>query len=195
MKYWWLACLGTLWQSPKYVRGEQRTEPPLGALSVRAGASPASGMFDTITGALDALPNDMSNQTIFIFPGTYSEQINILRPGPLRILGYTMDTSNFAANQVVIEAGVPASVAGSDDASGTLRIHKDNFSMYNVNVTNTFGIGSQAIAISQYGSQVGLYSCAFIGYQDTLYANQGKQVYLKNYIEVTTQSSNKPDAN
>lgn len=56
--------------------------------------------------------------------------------------------------------------------------------MYNINVKNTFGVGSQAIAISQYGSRVGLYACGFYGYQDTLYANEGTQVYLRNYIEV-----------
>lgn len=102
-----------------------------------------------------------------------------------QILGYTTDASTFSQNQVLIQGGVPASVAGSDDASGTLRIHKDNFSMYNVNVSNTFGPGTQAIAISQYGSQVGLYACGFIGYQDTLYANRGTQVFLKSYIEVS----------
>lgn len=101
-----------------------------------------------------------------------------------QIYGYTRDVSNFAANQVRIEAGVPASVAGSNDLSGTLRVHKDDFRMYNVNVTNTW-VGSQAIAISQYGSRVGLYACAFLGFQDTLYANLGTQVYLKSYIEVS----------
>ena len=85
---------------------------------------------------------------------------------------------------MTIQAGVPASTAGSNDASGTLRIHKDNFKLYNVNVKNTYGKGSQAIAISQYGSRVGLYACGFYGYQDTLYANAGTQVYLKGYIEV-----------
>jgi pectinesterase len=95
-----------------------------------------------------------------------------------------MDTMSPSANNVTIQAGVPASQVGSDDASGTLRIHKDNFAMYNVNVKNTFGKGSQAIAISQYGNRVGLYACGFYGYQDTLLANQGAQVYLRNYIEV-----------
>lgn len=85
---------------------------------------------------------------------------------------------------MVISAGVDATTAGSDDASGTLRVHKDDFKMYNVNVKNTFGKGVQAIALSQYGSRVGLYGCGFYGYQDTLYANQGTQVYLKGYIEV-----------
>ncbi|KAF9561796.1 pectinesterase [Agrocybe pediades] len=166
-----------------HVEAAQRTTPPQGAVVVRAGAAPASGMFDTINTALASLPNDSSSRVMFIYPGTYNEQIDITRPGPLTIYGYTTDTASFTANQVVIQAGVPASTAGSDDASGTLRVHKDNFRMYNVNVTNTFGIGSQAIAISQYGNQVGLYACSFIGYQDTLYANQGAQVYLKNYIE------------
>lgn len=53
-----------------------------------------------------------------------------------------------------------------------------------MNVKNTFGVGSQAIAISQYGSRVGFYACGFYGSQDTVYANQGTQVYLKGYIEV-----------
>ncbi|KAF8879096.1 pectin lyase fold/virulence factor [Gymnopilus junonius] len=167
----------------KFAAAQSRTVPPAGALSIRAGASSSSGVFASINAALSKLPNDNTPQTLFIFPGVYNEQVDITRPGPLTIYGYTTDTSNFAANQVVIQAGVPASTAGSDDASGTLRIHKDNFSMYNVNVTNTFGVGSQAIAISQYGSQVGLYACGFIGYQDTLYANKGTQVFLKSYIE------------
>ncbi|KAF5319653.1 hypothetical protein D9619_008596 [Psilocybe cf. subviscida] len=162
---------------------ESRTSPPTGAVSVHPGVATSSTVFSTIASALASLPNDSSNRTIFVYPGVYSEQIYITRLGPLTIYGYTTDTSNFAKNQVVLQAGVPASTAGSDDASGTLRIHKNDFRMYNVNVTNTFGVGSQAIAISQYGSRVGLYACSFLGYQDTLYANQGTQVYLKSYIE------------
>jgi pectinesterase len=104
---------------------------------------------------------------------------------PSKIYGYTTDTATYTHNQVVISAALDLVQAGSDDASGTLRVHKDNFQMYNVNITNTFGPGSQAIAISQYGSKVGLYACAFLGYQDTLYANQGTQVYLRSYIEVS----------
>ena len=53
-----------------------------------------------------------------------------------------------------------------------------------MNVKNTFGVGAQAIAISQYGSRVGFYACGFYGHQDTVYTNRGTQVYLKGYIEV-----------
>jgi len=91
---------------------------------------------------------------------------------------------DFAANEVVIQAGVNAQeVDGSNDASRSLRNHKNDFKMYNVNVTNTFGPGIQAIAFSQTSNRVGLYACSFIGYQDTLLANQGTQVYLRGYIE------------
>ncbi|KAJ7185882.1 carbohydrate esterase family 8 protein [Mycena filopes] len=162
--------------------GAVRTTPPAGAIVVRKGTTTA-GEFATLTAALNPLPNDSSNRSIFIFPGTYAEQIDITRSGPLTIYGYTTDTTTYTGNQAIITAGVPASTAGSDDASGTLRIHKNDFRMYNVHVKNTFGAGVQAIAISQYGSRVGFYACGFFGYQDTLYANQGTQVFLKGYVE------------
>ncbi|KAJ6614562.1 pectinesterase [Mycena sp. CBHHK59/15] len=165
-----------------YAKAASRTSPPSGALVVRKGST-ASGEFASITAALNSLPNDSSSRSIFIYPGTYAEQIDITRSGPLTIYGYTTDTTTYTGNQAIITAGVPASTAGSDDASGTLRIHKNDFKMYNVNVKNSFGPGSQAIAISQYGTRVGLYASGFFGYQDTLYANAGTQVFLKGYIE------------
>ncbi|KAG6867805.1 hypothetical protein C0993_010831 [Termitomyces sp. T159_Od127] len=164
------------------VLGATRTSPPAGAIIVRAGTN-SQGEFSTLAAAVASLPNDNSVQSIFIFPGIYTEQVDITRSGPLTIYGYTTDTQSYSQNEVTLQAGVDATSAGSDDASGTLRIHKDDFNMYNVNVKNTFGPGVQAIAISQYGSRVGLYACGFFGYQDTLYANEGTQVYLKNYIE------------
>ena len=59
--------------------------------------------------------------------------------------------------------------------------------MYNVNVTNTFPGspgGSPAIALSENGNRAAFYTCAFIGFQDTVLANQGTQVYLNSYFEV-----------
>ncbi|KAF9465364.1 pectinesterase [Collybia nuda] len=167
------------------VLAASRTSPPSGAIVVRAGTS-TSGEYKTVASAVAALPNDSSSRSIFIYPGTYNEQVYITRAGPLTIYGYTSDTMAYSANQVTIQASVPASTAGSNDASGTLRIHKNDFKMYNVNIRNNYGVGSQAIAISQYGSRVGLYACGFYGYQDTLYANQGTQVYLRSYIQGAT---------
>jgi len=162
-----------------------RTSPPSGAIVVRSGTT-TSGEYKTVASAVAALPDGSSSGIIFIYPGTYQEQVYITRSGPLVIYGYTNDTSSYKANQVTIQAGVSAGSAGSNDASGTLRIHKNDFKMYNINVKNTYGAGSQAIALSQYGTRVGLYACGFYGYQDTLLANAGTQVYLKGYIEGAT---------
>ncbi|KIM41502.1 carbohydrate esterase family 8 protein [Hebeloma cylindrosporum] len=144
-----------------------RTAPPLGAIVVRSGTA-AYGEFNTISAAVNSLPNDQSSRSIFIYPGHYNEQVYITRPGPLTIYGYTNNTSTYRSNQVTIQAGVPASATVSDDSP------------------NTFGVGSQAIAVSQYGSRVGFYACGFYGSQDTVYANLGTQVYLRGYIEGAT---------
>ncbi len=53
-----------------------RTDPPDGALVV-------PDVYDTIQDAVDALPDDGSEQIIFINPGTYNEQVYIDRDGPL----------------------------------------------------------------------------------------------------------------
>ncbi|KAL0567935.1 hypothetical protein V5O48_006587 [Marasmius crinis-equi] len=161
-----------------------RTSPPSGAIVVRAGTS-TSGEFKTVQSAVNSLPNDSSSRSIFIYPGTYTEQVYITRSGPLTIYGYTSDTSTYTQNQATITFNAGLDTAGSNDATGTLRIHKDNFKMYNVNVKNT-RTGIQAGALSEYGNRAGFYACAFYGYQDTLYANQGTQVYLKGYIEGKT---------
>ncbi|PPR04301.1 hypothetical protein CVT24_013374 [Panaeolus cyanescens] len=167
------------------VLAASRTSPPSGSIVVRAGTNTA-GEYKTLASAVASLPNDSSSRTIFIYPGTYNEQVYITRSGPLTIYGYTTDTMAYSANQVNIQAGVPSSQAGSNDASGTLRIHKDNFKMYNVNVKNTYGPGGQAIALSQYGKKVGFYACGFYGYQDTVLVNQGTQVFLRGFIQGAT---------
>ncbi|KDR82514.1 hypothetical protein GALMADRAFT_134118 [Galerina marginata CBS 339.88] len=165
--------------------GASRTSPPAGAVIVRAGTTTA-GEFSTVSKAVNSLPNDSSSRTIFIFPGTYTEQVNITRTGPLIIFGSTTDTTTYLQNTVTVQFGLSLGTAGSDDISGTLRIHKNDFKMYNVNVKNTFGQGSQAIAISQYGTRVGLYGCGFFGFQDTVLAEQGTQVFLRGFIQGAT---------
>jgi len=64
--------------------GASCTSPPTGAHVVRR-KSTRSGEFATITSAVNALPQDFSAQTIFIYPGTYTERVHITRPGPLTV--------------------------------------------------------------------------------------------------------------
>ena len=73
----------------------------------------------------------------------------------------------------------------SNDETATLRVKAANFKLYNVNVANTYGKGSQAVALSAYVDS-GYYGNAFTGYQDTLLANTGKQLYAGNLIQGAT---------
>jgi len=55
--------------------------------------------------------------------------------------------------------------------------------MYNINVVNSYGIGSQALALSAYGTAQGFYGCSFVGYQDTVLTDIGTQYFGSSYIE------------
>jgi pectinesterase len=61
--------------------------------------------------------------------------------------------------------------------------------VYNINLVNTRGQGSQALALSAYADKQGYYGCQFKGYQDTILAQTGNQVYAKSYIEGKAPSS------
>lgn len=60
-----------------------RTSPPSGAIVVNPDAT--SGQFKTLGSAIASLPDDSSARTVFMFPGTYREQVLIDRPGPVTV--------------------------------------------------------------------------------------------------------------
>lgn len=59
------------------------------------------------------------------------------RSAQLTIYGYTADTTSYAGNKAIITYNNDADSAGSNDASGTLRVAATNFKLYNVNVINS----------------------------------------------------------
>lgn len=162
-----------------------RTSPPSGCLVVSTSA--ASGQYSSIQSAVNALSTtSTSAQCIFIYSGTYSEQVLVpARSAQLTIYGYTTDTTSYSSNAVTITANKAVADGLSDDETGTLRVKADKFKMYNVNVVNSYGQGSQAIALSAY-SNSGFYGCQFTGYQDTLLSQTGNQFYAKCMIEGAT---------
>ncbi|KAG7443475.1 pectin lyase-like protein [Guyanagaster necrorhizus] len=167
------------------VKRESRTSAPTGAVVVR-GSGAASGEYSTVQAAVDSLADDGTDQVIFIYEGTYTEQVYIDRDGQTTIMGQTSDTSSYASNTVTITYSLSLASADDDDSTGTLRVHKDDFALYNVNVKNTYGEAStdgQALALSAYGTNHGYYGVGFYSYQDTVLAQTGNQFYGSCYIE------------
>ncbi|KAM5354783.1 hypothetical protein ACJ41O_001429 [Fusarium nematophilum] len=162
-----------------------RTSAPSGCLTVRK--SPSSGQYGTVQAAVDALSTtSTSSQCIFIDQGTYTEQVLVpKRSAQLTIYGYTTDTSGYAQNKVTITGKKSQADGLNNDETAPLRVKAANFKLYNVNVANTYGKGSQAVAVSAYADS-GYYGCAFTGYQDTLLSNVGYQLYSRCLIQGAT---------
>lgn len=169
-----------------------------------------SGSYKTISAGVAALKNQAAEQTVFILPGTYSEQV-LVSPlqGPLVLQGYTCDSSSYAANEVTITSGlaqkdIPDDVTGEarNDLTSTLRLKSDNIRVYNLNVANTAGNVGQALAVNVNATNNGFYGVNFTGkkldspsmhlqeseltrgagYQDTILSDKGRQLYANCYI-------------
>ncbi|KAG6612491.1 Pectinesterase [Phytophthora cinnamomi] len=165
-----------------------RITPPTGAIVVDASGAHA-GSFRTLAQGVAKLSTTTAQQTVFVYPGVYREQVTVpLLNGPLVLQGYTCDTKSYAANQVTItqakaQKDIPASVVKNrNDLTTTLLLKSNNVKVYNLNVANTAGNVGQAIAVKADGANSGFYACKFLGFQDTLYANKGPNLYARSYI-------------
>lgn len=156
-----------------------RTSAPDGCITVSA----SGGDFSTVQSAVDSLStSDSAAQCIFLDAGTYNEQVLVSsRAAQLTIYGYTTDDQTYAANGATITESKSQADGLSNDETATLRVKADGFRLYNVNVVNSYGEGSQAVAVSAYADS-GYYGSSLEGFQDTLLSHQGNQVYVGNQI-------------
>ncbi|KAB8069399.1 pectin lyase fold/virulence factor [Aspergillus leporis] len=159
-----------------------RMTAPAGAIVV----AKSGGDYNTVSAAVDALgTTSTSTQIIFIEEGTYDEQVYIPSlAGKLIIYGQTEDDTTYTGNLVTITHNIKLADVANDDETATVRNHAANSSIYNLNIANTVGqAGHQALAVSAYGNGQGYYGCQFTGYQDTLLAQSGNQIYAKTLIQ------------
>lgn len=169
---------------------------PEGTLVVSASDPKAD--FSTVQAAIESLPHDNSSQTILILAGTYTEQVNVTRPGPVTLLGQTDHVTDASKNQVTINwaqanhdstgqsvdnvFGSVLTVAPTLNASYTgsgptgFPVPEDtpfgsvDFRAYNIDFTNTWADYSDgpAHALSFSRANGGFYYCGFYSYQDTV---------------------------
>ncbi|PWY74272.1 pectin lyase-like protein [Aspergillus heteromorphus CBS 117.55] len=148
-----------------------------------------AGQYRNVTAAIAALPSDGKDYTIYILAGTYTEQISITRSGKVTLRGETSFENDYTQNLVTIEyADGELTSAGKDESTPVLYVKKTDgtgLALYNINFHNTFAKTSNtaALAADFYGTEMAAYGCSFIGYQDTLLANKGTQVFSNCYIE------------
>ncbi|WAQ83352.1 hypothetical protein PtA15_3A722 [Puccinia triticina] len=179
-----------------------QSSPPAGALIVRQTNSGTSGAeFTTISSAVAALSRLTGPQTIFIYPGTYTEQVKISYPYSLSLQGYSSNPTSSASNQVTVRAAVSAAQAGSNSKSATIWAYSpglgcliesfaDNFTnccslLVRIrNVINSFGTGTdtQALALAATGRRQVFKHCVFSSFQDTV-SIEGTSYFFESRIE------------
>ena len=144
-------------------------------------AKDGSGDFPTVQNAVDhvmdrALSPFPGRVIIEIRPGVYHERVRVPSDRPrITLLGQDAATT-------VISYSVGAKDVGGTFFSAVVDVSGAEFEAENLTFENTFGPGTQAVAVSTHSDRAVFRHCRFIGMQDTLYAASGRQYYEDCYI-------------
>ena len=141
-------------------------------------ATDGSGDVKSVQAAVDRVPvNNARRFVIAIKPGTYTEQIRIPASKPyISLIGTDASTT-------LLRFSISNKEAGSTSAAYAAYIGGHDFYAENVTFENSFGTGSQAVAVLVEADRAVFKKCRFLGWQDTLYAKNGRQYYKDCYIE------------
>jgi pectinesterase len=144
-----------------------------------SGSTTSTTDYTTIQQALDHAPEAPHGRIyIEIVPGTYHERINVTQNRPrVTLLGLGKDPS-----EVVITASQNAKMAGGTFFTETAEINGDNFEADNVTFANEAGPTGQAVAAAVRSDRAVFKHCRFLGDQDTLFADYGRQYYIDSFI-------------
>ncbi|HEX3430617.1 MAG TPA: pectinesterase family protein [Rhizomicrobium sp.] len=137
--------------------------------------------FPTIQMALDHHPFAGPGGRVFIeiAPGTYHERLNITQNHTnIALIG-----TGHGPEDVVITNSLNAKQAGGTFFTETVEVDGAGFEADNVTFENSAGNTGQAVAIVVRADRAVFKHCRFLGYQDTLFADYGRQYYVDSYIE------------
>ncbi|MDQ3063614.1 MAG: pectinesterase family protein, partial [Acidobacteriota bacterium] len=136
------------------------------------------GDVKTVGEAIAKVPeNNKKRFVIFIKPGVYNEQIRIPADKPyVSFIGESAENTKLTFN-------ISNKVAGSTSAAYAFYIAGHDFYAENISFENSFGQGSQAVAVLTEADRMVFRNCRFLGWQDTLYAKNGRQYFQNCYVE------------
>jgi pectinesterase len=151
--------------------------PPSGSAVV---ATDGTGQFKSVQEAVNAAPQTSSASSpwiIHVMPGTYREIVYVQREKRfVRLIGDDPLTT-------VITYDLHASMPGKDGKpigtfhTPTVWIDADDFAVENLTLSNSAGNVGQALALRVDGDRVCFRNCRFLGWQDTILANRGRQLF------------------
>jgi pectinesterase len=151
-------------------------------------AADGSGQFTSVQAAVDSVPvNNPERVVIHIKPGTYKERITVPQDKPFITFrgqdpNTTILTYNWTAYTKDPNAPDPNKNVGTGGSSSTF-IFGHDFVAENVTFQNSAGRAGQAVALKSQADRLVFRNCRFLGWQDTLYADAGRQYFTQCTIE------------
>jgi pectinesterase len=148
-------------------------------------AADGSGQYKTVQEAVNAVPQTTRPDNpaiILVKPGIYKELIYVQHEKRfVRLIGED-------AEKTVLTFDLHANLIGKDGKPiGTFRtpstvIDADDFTAENITFENSAGPVGQALAIRIDGDRAVFRNCRFLGWQDTILLNRGRQYFEGCYI-------------
>jgi pectinesterase len=172
-------CLAVGLLAPLAVTGSAGTSNAATAITV---AADGSGNYTTLQAGIAAAS---TGTVITVKPGTYQGQVSI----PAAKSGLTIQGSTGVATDIVITGKVSQADSGSATGSATVLNLAKNTAITGVTIRNTYGSGSQALALYMGGDRQVYRNVRVLGRQDTLLSWGGtgsaqvRQYVYKSYIE------------
>jgi pectinesterase len=142
--------------------------------------------FPTIQMAMDHHPfagigTDGKPGRVFIeiSPGVYHERVIVTQ----NHTNITLIGMGKSPADVVITNSLNAKQAGGTFFTETVEVNGAGFEADNITFENTAGNTGQAVAAAVRADRSIFKHCRFLGHQDTLFADYGRQYYIDSYIE------------
>jgi pectinesterase len=150
-------------------------------------APDGSGDYTSVQDAISSAPMQTDpaghRWIILVKPGTYHERIYVQRErGHMTVIGEDAATT-------IITFSLHANLTGPDGKpigtfrTPTLQIDGDGMSWENITVANSAGPVGQALALRVDGDRVSFRHCRFLGWQDTILVDRGRQYFADCTIE------------
>lgn len=138
-------------------------------------------VFPTIQNALDHHPWPGPGGRVYIevAPGTYHERVIVTQNHP----NITLIGMGKRPEDTVITNSLNAKQAGGTFFTETVEINGTGFEADNLTFENSAGNTGQAVAVANRSDRSIFKHCRFLGHQDTLFADYGRQYYVDSYIE------------
>ncbi|HSE15406.1 MAG TPA: pectate lyase [Pyrinomonadaceae bacterium] len=141
-------------------------------------AADGSGDFRSVQQAVDHVPdNNNKRVVIHIKPGVYQEQVRV--SAGKRFITFRGDDPR----RTVLTYRLSAQQAGNTRLAFSTLVNADEFRAENLTFENSFGTGSQAVALFVDADRASFQNCRFLGWQDTLFVNGSRHLFKNCYIE------------